>query len=138
MSTLIKDLNKLLATTAVFAQKVSNLHWNMQGPLFMQYHKMTDELYNKLQDLVDPLAEKILMQKGKPLVTFKEFLEHSEIKEISGKVFSTEEVVKILVADLNIYAKILENSEANKYVQPLFDEIFMMVDQQRWFFESSQ
>lgn len=138
MTKLTNDLNKLLATTAVFAQKVSNFHWNMKGKLFMQYHKMTDELYEGLQGFIDKIAEKVLMQGGMPLATLEEFLAHSAIKEIKPKVFSTDEVVELICQDLDIYAHLLEKCETNKYVQPLLDELFTLIDMQRWFFNSSK
>lgn len=135
---ILKDYNKLLATTAVFSQKVHNLHWNMNGPDFVDIHELSDKIYEGLNGFIDALAEKIIMQGGIPFSTMKDYLANTKIKETIKTSFSTKEAVKMMHKDLDAYCKLLSTIKNNEFTQPLLDEIIMFADKYRWFTKVTQ
>ena len=134
----LNELNTLLATTAVFAQKSHNIHWTMKGEDFFSIHKMTDDLYEGLNEFIDDLAEKIIMQGGTPFVTLTEYINNSKIQEVNKAQFSVKEGIETCYQDLEVYAELAANTAANAFTQPLLDEIIMFADKQRWLFKMSR
>ena len=42
-----------------FYLKAHNFHWNVEGPLFLQYHELFGKVYEEVYDSIDDFAEKI-------------------------------------------------------------------------------
>jgi starvation-inducible DNA-binding protein len=42
-----------------FALKSQNFHWNCEGPLFLQYHQLFENIYDEVYDSIDPFAENL-------------------------------------------------------------------------------
>ena len=65
-----EELNKLLADYQIFYQNLRGLHWNVTGNAFFMLHEKYEELYNEASEVIDEIAERILMIGGQPLHTF--------------------------------------------------------------------
>lgn len=52
-------LNKILADEHVLYQKTRNYHWSVEGPSFMEFHKLYEGQYKQLAEMIDELAERI-------------------------------------------------------------------------------
>ncbi|MCR8612882.1 MAG: hypothetical protein NC236_00145 [Mycoplasma sp.] len=136
---IIEKLEILTSSVWVFNQKLYNIHFNTQGNMFWDIHKMTEELYDKTTDLYDELGEKIAMFEKVVKASFNEHLTISNISDIPGKKFTGEEAVKIIVSDLEEIirtTKEVPGGEEYPTVQPLLDEIFLMADKYKWLFSS--
>ena len=132
------DLNKLLADVAVLKQKAYTLHWNVKGNNFMEYHKLTEALYEGLIGLFDGIAEKIVIGNNLPYGTYAEYIENSSLKEVKSKNFTVDQVIDILVEDIKTVKKTVLNTEATPLTQSLLDEVLMFLDKQEWFFNASK
>ncbi len=130
----MKNLNNLLADLVVMNQKVYTLHWNVKGPDGFETHKLTDDLYNGLIEFIDQVGEKIKMTGDYPVASLKEVLDLATIKEIKAIDFTVDEVVRVVVDDLNALEAITLEIKPDHRIQPLFDEIFMFIDKQRYLF----
>ena len=53
------ELNKLLADEHVLYNKTRNYHWSVVGPSFMEFHKLYEEQYDQLAEIIDQIAERI-------------------------------------------------------------------------------
>ena len=54
---LIASLQDLLADTTAFYLKAHGAHWNVIGEEFQQYHELFGEIYEDVQNAIDPTAE---------------------------------------------------------------------------------
>jgi starvation-inducible DNA-binding protein len=79
--TYINRLNDLLSSYQVHYQNLRSLHWNIQGLNFFELHAKYEQLYNRVQLIIDDLAERILTLGGLPNSSLKEYLKHSVIEE---------------------------------------------------------
>lgn len=52
-------LSRLLADEHVLYNKTRSYHWNVEGPSFMELHKLYEEQYNLLAEMIDEIAERI-------------------------------------------------------------------------------
>src|SRR3982751_6003273 len=53
------ELNKLLADEHVLYNKTRNYHWSIEGPSFMEFHKLYEAQYTDLAETIDEIAERI-------------------------------------------------------------------------------
>lgn len=52
-------LNELLADEHVLYNKTRNYHWSVEGPSFMEFHKLYESQYDRLAEIIDEVAERI-------------------------------------------------------------------------------
>lgn len=52
-------LNQLLSDEHVLYNKTRSYHWNVEGPSFMELHKLYEAQYNQLAEMIDEIAERI-------------------------------------------------------------------------------
>jgi len=93
---IVSSLNQLLANYHVHYQKLRNFHWNVTVGDFFELHNKFEELYTESFGNIDLIAERIRVFGMKPLSLMKDYLEHSQIKEVSTDLKSREMVEEIL------------------------------------------
>ena len=111
-------LTNVLADAMVLYSKTRKFHWNVKGESFMELHKLFEGQYNKLEEAVDEIAERI-NKLGMPVIgTFKEYLEHTSLIESPGKYPNKNEMLKELLTDHETVIKALRKGVddcADKY-----------------------
>lgn len=91
-----EKLNKLLADYQIFYQNLRGLHWNVKGAMFFSLHEKYEEYYNVASEVVDEIAERILMLGGVPLHTFEDYIKVADLKVVSN-VSNGKEGVEIVL-----------------------------------------
>ena len=79
--------------------KTRKFHWNVTGESFMELHKLFEEQYKALEEVIDEVAERIGKLGHKTIGTMQEFSKLSIIKEHPGKYESSKEMLKELLED---------------------------------------
>lgn len=102
---LVKKLNILLANYQVYYQNLRNFHWNVSGPNFFELHGKFEDLYNVANLGVDETAERILTLGERPLSSYEEYIQFSEIKEAKN-VQDSKTMVEIVRENLNTLLKL--------------------------------
>ena len=103
-------LNKLLSDEFVLYTKTLKFHWNVQGPMFHDYHQMFKEQYEQLFDFVDSIAERARTIGAPALGTLQEFSMHTQLKEIKTDKLSALEMVKQLQNDHETIIRTIRNN----------------------------
>jgi len=57
MDGLIALLKQYLANSVVFANTAHGFHWNVEGPLFEEYHELFGDIYEDVDGTIDTIAE---------------------------------------------------------------------------------
>lgn len=60
----VLNLNQLLADTMTLRDLYKKHHWQISGPTFYQLHLLYDKHFAEQSDLVDQIAERIMLQGG--------------------------------------------------------------------------
>ena len=104
-----KDLEKSIALLSVILSdemtlyiKTRKFHWNVSGESFMELHKLFENQYKQLEEIIDLVAERINKLGGKTIGTMKEFTKHSRLKETPDRYPSQIEMLKELLSDYEI------------------------------------
>lgn len=106
------ELNKLLADYQIYYQNLRGLHWNVKGALFFSLHEKYEQYYNEAAEVVDEIAERILMLGGQPLHTFGDYLKTATLKEVANVSDGQEGVKSVL--------------ESSRYFLERFREILVL------------
>ena len=55
----VKTLNTIIADELELLLETWNFHWNVEGANFPSLHKLLEEQYDELQELIDEIAERV-------------------------------------------------------------------------------
>ncbi|NCB08754.1 MAG: DNA starvation/stationary phase protection protein, partial [Bacteroidia bacterium] len=91
-----EKLNQLLADYQIYYQNLRGLHWNVKGKMFFMLHGKYEEYYDEASEVIDEIAERILMVGGQPLHTFGDYLKTAKLSEVSN-VSDGKEGVRIVL-----------------------------------------
>lgn len=104
----VVELNTLLANYHIYYQKLRNFHWNILGENFFDLHNKFEELYTDARTKIDEIAERILTLRYHPMSKLSDYLEISEIKEVSP-LKSDRDMVLELINDHKILLSQMSN-----------------------------
>ncbi len=90
ITSLVDNLNRLLADTYILYIKTLNCHWNVEDPRFLFLHELFEEQYTSLAKQGDVVAERIRLLGRKVPANMKGFLERGTTEEISGDLSGDE------------------------------------------------
>jgi starvation-inducible DNA-binding protein len=76
-------MNDLLAAYQVAYFNARAAHWMIKGENFFELHKVFETVYNDATEKIDEIAERILTLGGKPLLSARDMVARSAIKERS-------------------------------------------------------
>ncbi len=92
------ELNKLLADEHILYNKTRNYHWSIEGPSFMEFHKLYEAQYDALAETIDQIAERIRTIGHFAEGRLKELIKLASLEEPEAPT-NQEEQIKNLEAD---------------------------------------
>jgi starvation-inducible DNA-binding protein len=98
---LAKELNVLLAGYSLFYQNVRGYHWNIRGKEFFELHVKFEELYGRLYEKIDELAERIVTLGHFANFNYSDYKVSSKINE-SVPVVNGVEAAEDILSSLNV------------------------------------
>ena len=93
-----EKLNVYLSNVQIAYMNARGLHWNITGKQFFSLHEKFEGVYDRLSDMADEIAERILMLGGSPLHSFSDYIKVASIKE-KLNISSTEGSVQAFLED---------------------------------------
>lgn len=81
MDQLIILLRQYLANSVVLASTSHGFHWNVEGPLFSEYHDLFGEYYEDIDGTIDTIAEWMRAFDVQAPYTLQQFIEAQNIGE---------------------------------------------------------
>lgn len=125
---LVNKLNHLLANLVVEYHKLQNFHWYIKGSDFFTVHAKLEDYYNDINKAVDEVAESILMLKGKPLASLKDFAANASIKEAEAQFIKSDIILAEVEKDYSLLlAEVIEikkaaDAEENFIISAMMDD----------------
>lgn len=77
--TSIENLNQLLADTMVLRDLYKKHHWQVAGPTFYQLHLLFDKRYGEQAEIIDTIAERIMMLGGVSIAMAQDVAETTNV-----------------------------------------------------------
>jgi starvation-inducible DNA-binding protein len=143
MSIANEHLKEILANTFVLYMKSFHVHWNMRDERFYFLHRMIEEQYKELAELIDQIAERIRQKNGIAPLSLAEMLAMTSLSE-AKRVESADKMLKELQETYEqqvtkVHAMILIAGELNDFVtQDLMIEYARFIEKTVWIIGSHQ
>ena len=107
MDKLTTALKIVFASEYAFALKAQNFHWNVEGPLFQQFHALFETIYNEVYGSIDDFAENIRKANSYTPASFAKFSMLSQVED-ENEILSAEAMTAELLSDSDRMAKLLK------------------------------
>lgn len=98
-SSLVTQLNKIMADSMLFYFKAHSFHWNVEGPNFNDYHAFFSTVYTQAFESVDPIAEFIRQLGSYAPNSLGQLINTANLKELNSKPGDAMEMFRALKAD---------------------------------------
>jgi len=141
-SEIVSKLNSLLSDYEIYYQNLRALHWNIKGKMFFMLHEKYEEFYTEAAEVIDEIAERILMLESTPLHTYEDFLKNGEIAVVKN-VSDAEKSVQIVLENNEVllnkaFGAIEVASESgDEGTVALLSELISGLEKRIWMLKSS-
>ncbi len=123
----------LLADEFLLYTKLRNYHWNVRGPNFIALHRLFEEQYEALAEIVDEVAERIRQYGEFAPGTLEEFKQLSRLAEqpqeypdwrtmIGNLVADHETIIRELRTDIENIDEDVDDEAAESFLSELVDQ----------------
>jgi starvation-inducible DNA-binding protein len=116
----VKKLEVALSSLYLLAIKTHGFHWNVEGPLFIELHKMFETQYTQLFETADVFAERMRALDAKAPTSAAKFATLTRVKEEPKASLPAMEMVQKLVDD---YAVLMQDLQAGADAADEADDI---------------
>src|SRR5260370_35079836 len=106
------NLNQLLADTITLRDLYKKHHWQVSGPTFYQLHLLFDKHFNEQSELVDLLAEGIMMVGGVSIALSADVAETTLVprpprarEEVPGQISRLSAAHDLVLTQVRAYAR---------------------------------
>ena len=106
----VEILNILLADEYLLFTKTRNYHWNVVGKDFKERHEFFQQQYEKLDEMIDEIAERTRQLGGATVATMNEFMHITNLKEEPREYPTDLKMISNLLADHESTIKYLRKS----------------------------
>ncbi|WP_372775570.1 Dps family protein [Mangrovibacterium sp.] len=133
----VNELNQFVSNLQVHYQNLRAFHWNVKGSLFFVLHAKFEEYYTEMAEVIDEVAERILMVGGEPLHSFSDYLANASLDEITH-VSDGIEAVNYTVAQTEVLLEQMNQIQANaadrgdEATNALFSELISNTEKKLW------
>lgn len=87
-NSVVELLNTFLADEAILTMKTYRAYWHLRGPGFLDLHKLLGQQCRQLENIANPVAERIWMLGGSAVSSFEAFLHHTRLSEQPDEAFN--------------------------------------------------
>jgi starvation-inducible DNA-binding protein len=105
MKEYVNKMNIFLANQMLFYVKLHNMHWYLHGKGFFVMHPKLEEFYEHTSEVLDNVAERILMLGFAPIASVKKAQTIGTIKELDDVGIEMNDMLKVTLADYEKLAK---------------------------------
>lgn len=138
MNDLIEELSSLLADTVGVKFRAHGFHWNVTGFNFPQLHELFGEIYQDLNDSIDPTAENLRKLGAYAPFRLSDYLDLAEVPESSSPTDATAMVNELIDGLEGLLACLFDSAEAAEEAnqQGIFNFLADRIDMtQKWLWQ---
>ena len=103
-------LNKLLADEVILYMKTRQAHWNYEGDNFHEMHKFFQGQYEKLDDIMDEVAERVRMIGHYAVGSLRDMIKLSRLTEEKESFSNQQTAITSLLNDHETTIRLLRNN----------------------------
>lgn len=134
----VSQLKTIQANAHMYYLQLHQIHWLVQGPRFKALHEMTEAYYERMSEMYDDAAERLLQKGALPLLNIDELKQASTITELNDKCFDeqavlvyVEAMLKQLITSYKELAEIADE-EGDRTTAALADDQLEVLEKEEW------
>jgi starvation-inducible DNA-binding protein len=134
------NLNQVLADTVMLREMYKKHHWQLSGPTFYQLHLLFDEHYEKQDELVDTIAERIQALGGVAIAMPQDVSEQTRVErppigreEVPVQISRLLEAHELILKEAHEFAKAADDSGDDGTNDLLVSDVIRTNESQVWF-----
>lgn len=137
---IVVALKQLFANYQIHYHKLRNFHWNVESHDFFELHQEFENEYNKVQERIDIIAERIRVFGLKPAITIEETIEMSDIQQVKSNRMEATDMVHEVLKDFDIlHDKMLDVLNASleagdNVTEQIITEFMRDLEKRNWMF----
>jgi starvation-inducible DNA-binding protein len=135
-----RNLNQVLADTIMLREMYKKHHWQLSGPTFYQLHLLFDEHYEKQDELVDTIAERIQALGGVAIAMPQDVAEQTRVErppigreEVPVQISRLLEAHELLLKESHEFAKAADEAGDDGTNDLLVSQVIRTNETQVWF-----
>lgn len=138
----VEKLNVVLSELQVVYQNFRTMHWLVKGSDFYMLHNLYEEFYTDTSEVVDQVAERIMMLGGIPETQWKNYSENSKINSLK-EFYNGKESVKLAIVYfehlLISFREIIKICSKNddEATSSLFSDLISSTEKKLWMLNST-
>lgn len=138
-ATSIDLLNKALADALALSLAIKQAHWTLKGPSFIGLHELMDDVYDRMSESSDMIAERCIILGGHTHGTLEQVASGSTVEAYPGDITWQGKHVTALTERLMAFGALMRRSieaageAGDEDTADLFTEISRTVDKDAWF-----
>ncbi|MDR2100436.1 MAG: DNA starvation/stationary phase protection protein [Campylobacteraceae bacterium] len=105
----VEQLKGIQADAIALFVKIHNYHWNIKGLQFAPIHAYTEGLYDKVAEIYDDTAERVLQLDAKPVLTLDDIVKTTKIKTEKNDSFDAKYVLEKIHEDFTYLLEEFKN-----------------------------
>jgi starvation-inducible DNA-binding protein len=136
----VENLNQLLADTMTLRDLYKKHHWQVAGPTFYQLHLLFDKHFGEQSELVDTIAERIMMLGGISVAMAHDVAEMTKIprppkgrEEVPAQISRLLEAHEIVLTEARAMARQAAAEEDDGTNDVLVSDVIRTNEMQVWF-----
>jgi starvation-inducible DNA-binding protein len=139
-------LQILLSDLHVVYTHLHNLHWNIEGPAFFEYHEHLQDGYEMIAEDIDDTAERLLMIGYRPLTNLRDYITNSSdsLENLPSEGYQVQDAIKHVISDTQQLIATVQKvmGEAQKVAdEGTFDfgvDLLRKYEKNLWFWTAAQ
>jgi starvation-inducible DNA-binding protein len=135
-----RNLNQVLADTIMLREMYKKHHWQLSGPTFYQLHLLFDEHYEKQDELVDDIAERIQALGGVAIAMPQDVSEQTRVErppigreEVPVQLSRLLEAHELILKEAHEFAKAADEAGDDGTNDLLVSQVIRTNEAQVWF-----
>jgi starvation-inducible DNA-binding protein len=136
----VENLNQLLADTMTLRDLYKKHHWQVAGPTFYQLHLLFDKHFGEQSELVDIIAERIMMLGGISVAMSHDVAEMTKIprppkgrEEVPAQISRLLQAHEIVLTEARAMARQAAADEDDGTNDVLVSDVIRTNEMQVWF-----
>lgn len=135
-----RNLNQILADTIMLREMYKKHHWQLSGPTFYQLHLLFDEHYEKQDELVDTIAERIQALGGVAIAMPQDVAEQTRVErapigreEVPVQLSRLLEAHELILKESHEFAKTADDAGDDGTNDLIVSDVIRTNESQTWF-----
>ena len=134
----VTQLKTIQANAHTYYLQLHQIHWLVQGPRFKAMHEMTEAYYERMSEMYDDAAERLLQKGALPLLNIDELKQAATLPALDAKCFNekavldyVEAMLKHLIASYKELAETADD-EGDRTTAALADDQLEVLEKEEW------